>query len=108
MSKKKRKIEELKVEILDWDMMGGFYKEEYHGKVVTDSSLSSTYCDIDGKTMFSISTEIKKLLLEREVTVINVVDIDAADAAIEATARDGGASLIDSIGAKPTKINIEF
>jgi len=114
--KKKRKIEEIIVDFIDWSMASGKHPEEYHGKLVNSSSGELCYCETDGKSMICIPGELKDLILSKEVTVLQVVDIDTADAVNEAVnevvqsskASGDSGSLIDKIGAKPKTINIEF
>lgn len=107
MMKKKRKVEELKVDAIDWIRSEDMYKEEYRGKVISDST-QTQYCSLDGKIMTMLSAELTKLVLGQEVTILSVVEADVADTAIQVAQESGNTSLIDSIGAKPTKINIEF
>ena len=104
--RKKRKVEELKVDTIDWTMVDNLNQEEYWGKVVKDDN-SYAYCNADGRTMSCIDSEIAKLLLGQEVTVIEVVE--HLDTPPVITSNQGSSSsLIDCIGAKPKNINIDF
>jgi hypothetical protein len=109
MSKKSKKIEELHVENTDLSMTDGRYDKSYWGKVVTGTGGISNYFSVDGSQCCWLAPELRDILLERSVPILEVVEASSAVAQPEPVAASPvSVSLIDMIGDKPKSVNIEF
>jgi len=104
----KRKVKLIEVEVTDWTMAGGKYDSSYHGNVTKDKDGCFTYCNSDGKMQWGISEEIVNMIIGKGVGKIEVVEKDEVMLPPLPQVAPVNVSLIDIIGAKPRRLNIEF